>query len=333
MLLRKCVNIYVYIYFLRTYLFQISSDSDVDVAYSPNVQTQFIHRLKKTVTDLAKMLEYAELNFRNDKLRNVLLKEQNELNKDFCTSIELSSQEMQETNKTNTRTIEHLFDELIKKHKDIELKMKEKDDELDTISQKSKRNLVEKDKLIGMLKIDLKKKDDFIGQLKSKIKQMGLTLALKMLEFENQRNIIDITFLKIHGLDPWELKFENIPDSGRLGMVIFYRKYGSLSFDRDRSDYLNGFGDPYGEFWLGCKSLNILTGRERCELYIQLIYENDERTFAKYNHFRIESEALNFQIISLGAKTGNANIDLKEGYVFDTYTDCDGKCFQWWGPR
>ena len=49
-------------------------------------------------------------------------------------------------------------------------------------------------------------------------------------------------------------------------VVFQQRQYSSVDFYRDWNDYVQGFGDKAGEFWLGLESIHQLTAGETCEL-------------------------------------------------------------------
>ncbi|XP_022107273.1 microfibril-associated glycoprotein 4-like [Acanthaster planci] len=77
------------------------------------------------------------------------------------------------------------------------------------------------------------------------------------------------------------------------GWIVFQSRLdGSVDFDRPWADYQSGFGDLWGEFWLGNDYLVELTSpdpNEQWELRVDLWDWEDNTAWAKYSHFQISS--------------------------------------------
>ena len=57
-------------------------------------------------------------------------------------------------------------------------------------------------------------------------------------------------------------------DMSAGGWTVFQRRLdGSEEFDRNWNDYVNGFGNRAGEYWLGLENIYFLT-KEDSELYM-----------------------------------------------------------------
>lgn len=89
-------------------------------------------------------------------------------------------------------------------------------------------------------------------------------------------------------------------------MVFQRRKDGSVDFFRGWKDYLSGFGDLNGEFWLGLEKIHNLTGMARMMLRVDLADQGETR-FAKYSTFEVSKR--NYKL-TVGGYTGTAGDSL-----------------------
>ncbi|KAM7347458.1 angiopoietin-related protein 2-like [Cochliomyia hominivorax] len=104
---------------------------------------------------------------------------------------------------------------------------------------------------------------------------------------------------------------------------------GSENFNRPWMDYVNGFGDINGEFWLGLEKLYALTnfyGTQ--ELNIHLENFEGRTAFLRYDNFVVGNADEKYQLKSLGRYTGTIKDDLYSnvGQKFSTY-DNDNDMF------
>ncbi|XP_036949295.1 tenascin [Acanthopagrus latus] len=99
-------------------------------------------------------------------------------------------------------------------------------------------------------------------------------------------------------------------------MVFQRRKDGSVDFFRGWKDYVRGFGDLSGEFWLGLEILHNLTTMTRMTLRVDL-RDKDESVFAKYSTFEVAKR--NYRL-SVGGYSGTAGDSLSyhNNIVFST---------------
>ncbi|XP_049548421.1 fibrinogen-like protein A [Anopheles darlingi] len=103
-------------------------------------------------------------------------------------------------------------------------------------------------------------------------------------------------------------------------MVIQHRFDGSLSFDRNWTDYRNGFGEVEGEHWLGLERIHQFTKEHDCELLIEMKDFYDNYKYAKYSSFAIGSESEQYNLTTVGEYRGTAGDSLKyhKGMKFST---------------
>ncbi|XP_041477275.1 angiopoietin-related protein 7-like isoform X2 [Lytechinus variegatus] len=121
------------------------------------------------------------------------------------------------------------------------------------------------------------------------------------------------------------------------GWTIFQKRYdGSVDFYRNYTEYVRGFGDVEGEYWLGLDQLYLLA-KDGVELRIDMVDYNNNQLYAHYGNFSIGSTNTNYRI-GFSSYTGTAGegLNAANGQAFSTY-DNDGTsncAFQykgaWW---
>ena len=94
-------------------------------------------------------------------------------------------------------------------------------------------------------------------------------------------------------------------DSGNGGWLVIQRRVagGTEDFNREWSDYEEGFGDLEGEFWYGLKNIHCLTGRESVELRFDLEDESGIKVTRTYQEFRMEGPENKYRLHIGGGDT------------------------------
>ncbi|XP_023301917.2 angiopoietin-related protein 2-like [Lucilia cuprina] len=94
-------------------------------------------------------------------------------------------------------------------------------------------------------------------------------------------------------------------------LYILRRNDGTQNFNRTWKDYVNGFGNIAGEFWLGLENIYALTnfyGPQ--ELFVFLESFKDTTGYARYDNFLIGSAKEDYKLESLGQYSGTAGDSL-----------------------
>ncbi|KAJ8031190.1 Tenascin-X [Holothuria leucospilota] len=107
--------------------------------------------------------------------------------------------------------------------------------------------------------------------------------------------------------EAFEVYCDNEVNGG--GWTVFQRRNSnnSVEFNRNFSDYRDGFGFLSGEFWLGTERLSFLTNQKRYELRIDMVNSAGSSFYVTYDLFRIGDEWSNYKLTSVGQYDGTAD--------------------------
>ena len=95
---------------------------------------------------------------------------------------------------------------------------------------------------------------------------------------------------------------------------------GTENFTRNWTDYENGFGDLFGEFWLGLRNIHCLTTREAHELRIDMKFENGTSKTWTYQTFMVAGPEDKYQLtIGGGVGQGGDAMTYSNSIQFSTY--------------
>ena len=115
--------------------------------------------------------------------------------------------------------------------------------------------------------------------------------------------------------------------SGGGGWLVIQRRdiqYNiTTSFHKAWTEYADGFGDLYKEFWFGLNAMHCLTSEGNWELRIDFTFSNGTKSFMHYNHFRVGPATDNYRL-SISGFTGITPVDpfathSLNGQQFTTY--------------
>lgn len=106
------------------------------------------------------------------------------------------------------------------------------------------------------------------------------------------------------------------------GWIVIQNRFdGSTEFLRPFKDYQDGFGNIYGEFWMGLSKIHELTSSRLHELMIVMENFDGTKKNAKYSAFAISDESTSYALNILGKYSGEAGDSLSyhAGMKFSTY--------------
>ncbi|KAM7343090.1 fibrinogen-like protein 1 [Cochliomyia hominivorax] len=122
----------------------------------------------------------------------------------------------------------------------------------------------------------------------------------------------------------------DITSHGGDWTVILRRADNSENFDRVWSDYVNGFGNVQGDFFIGLDRLHAMTNYNGPQELIFLLKDKNEEKYAKYDNFVVGHDYELYRLNHVGAYSGNAgdsfSYHLKQKFsTRDHDNDKDGK--------
>nr|ADQ55821.1 fibrinogen-related protein [Mytilus galloprovincialis] len=121
-------------------------------------------------------------------------------------------------------------------------------------------------------------------------------------------------------LQPGVSVYCKIDTSGHIWTVIQQRFDGSVNFFRKWQNYKTGFGQPFGEYWLGNDVIHELTTGANHALRIEVEDFNGTSKYAEYENFSVSSEPNKYRLLVNGY-SGNAGDAFSglNGQSFSTY--------------
>ncbi|XP_065354670.1 ficolin-2-like [Calliphora vicina] len=121
-----------------------------------------------------------------------------------------------------------------------------------------------------------------------------------------------------------------------LWIVVQRRQDGTIDFYRNWTDYKLGFGNPFGEFFVGLDKIHELTNDRPHELLVMLGEFDGHVKYAHYDHFLIGNETEQYILKKLGKYRGTAGDHLRSHLNMffstkdrDNDVADDGNCAEW----
>ena len=132
------------------------------------------------------------------------------------------------------------------------------------------------------------------------------------------RKFID-NYAKIH------VRCDMETDGG--GWIVIQRRNanGTVNFTRNWEDYVNGFGDLDGDFWIGLGSMHEFTTKQEVELQVTIWNENETITW-NYQTFKVGDAENNYRVYVVTPHR-NGDIDplyYSRGHYFSTFDHYGG---------
>lgn len=169
-----------------------------------------------------------------------------------------------------------------------------------------------------------------IADLETKVKENDKQLrsaTTKLSKYEDSIRI-SINYGTLDGIKPFLVTMED--KIARPGWVVIQRRFdGTVHFNRDFTEYQEGFGNPYGEFWFGLEKLHKITEHQTLDLYISGVDYHNKTLCAHYNSFAIGSKDEGYYLKLLEKYFNNAG-DFMRINENKKYSICPKKKRGWW---
>ncbi|KAH8246126.1 hypothetical protein KR026_010815, partial [Drosophila bipectinata] len=138
--------------------------------------------------------------------------------------------------------------------------------------------------------------------------------------------------IQIPGLKPFKVCCYSDGGIGAGWMDVYYKYDYSTKFNRTYDEYINGFGNPKGEIFMGLEILHILTNWKPHEVTIGL---NDFRHKIRCANFVVGDKSEGYMLKKLdGCTGGTSHFHLTQGTKFSTYDrDEDGNPNHHWAKE
>ena len=92
-------------------------------------------------------------------------------------------------------------------------------------------------------------------------------------------------------------------DGGGWIVIQRNRKNSEVSFNKNWTDYEEGFGDLHTEYWYGLESMHCLTQRGQWEMRVDYQFNNKTWSYLHYNQFSVGSASEEYPL-TVGGFTG-----------------------------
>lgn len=120
--------------------------------------------------------------------------------------------------------------------------------------------------------------------------------------------------------------------------VLQHRQHGSVSFNRGWTDYVTGFGDLRGDFWLGLEYIHLLT-TSSVHVIIDMKANHRDLIRYSYDHFQVKNANSSYQLLVANDNSVNctsyARLMYNNGSTFSTpdrqgVHGCSSRGSGWW---
>ncbi|KAH8246068.1 hypothetical protein KR026_004156, partial [Drosophila bipectinata] len=138
--------------------------------------------------------------------------------------------------------------------------------------------------------------------------------------------------IQIPGLEPFQVRCISSEKIGAGWMQVYYKYQDSEDFNRTYEEYINGFGKPRRQKFMGLEKLHILTNWKPHEVYI---YDIIGRLSIRCANFVVGDKSEGYMLKKIDGCTGDtSHFHLTQGTKFSTKDrDEDGNPNHHWAKE
>ncbi|XP_017152313.2 ficolin-2-like [Drosophila miranda] len=227
---------------------------------------------------------------------------------ELAKSMEMQANKQMEDLKEQADARQKSSDQQLKV-KDTELLLKA--NEMVKMAREIKGQVSKMEMQIQAREAQMKSNDKSIRELVDQVNFLKQTWTGSCLPFTNST---DIHIINLPGIGLIYVPC-NSSVSGSGWTVIQRRVKGNLDFNRTWSEYKHGFGHLRENLFLGLEKIHLMTLLQPHELYVQIQHVNGSTSYARYDDFKIGSEAEGYKLKSLGKYSGTARDSLTKYHL------------------
>ena len=127
---------------------------------------------------------------------------------------------------------------------------------------------------------------------------------LRVFQFREIRSISGVYPIRRGSFDTASAFCDMDTTDGGWIVIQRNRMGSSVNFNRNFTDYEEGFGDLNSDFWYGLEAVECLTQRSTWEMRIDYEFMNGTRSYVQYSSFRIDTARADYRILSLSQYQG-----------------------------
>ncbi|KAL7740796.1 hypothetical protein ACLKA6_013648 [Drosophila palustris] len=185
--------------------------------------------------------------------------------------------------------------------------------------EQQKKYILEKEADIQSLRAELERQGKLLEGLAKESDQLNSTSSLRNCVGAKSSGIYDVLVPKFSNQTFKVACDAQTRDGGWT--IILRRIDGSVNFNRNWTEYKNGFGNLDGEYFLGLDKIHAMTAERRQELLVVLEDYEGEQRYETYDEFAIGNEDQQYELHTLGKANGTAGDSLSDlrGMKFTTF--------------
>ena len=144
---------------------------------------------------------------------------------------------------------------------------------------------------------------------------------LRVFQFREISSISGVYTIRRGAFDTASAYCDMTTTDGGWVVIQRNRRSSTLDFNRNLTEYEEGFGNLNGDFWYGLQNMECLTQRGTWEMRIDYEFLNGTRSYIHYTSFRVDLSSLNYRLLVSGYR--GVGGDFLSSYRFERFSTPD----------